>query len=44
MSEVLVLSPVGCEDQEKTAFITLFGAYCYTTMLFRLKNAGATHQ
>jgi hypothetical protein len=32
------------EDQEKTAFITLFGAYCYTTMSFELKNAGATYQ
>jgi hypothetical protein len=32
------------EDQEKTAFITLFGAYCYTTMSFRLKNADATYQ
>jgi hypothetical protein len=32
------------EDQEKTAFITPFGAYCYTTMLFGLKNAGATYQ
>jgi hypothetical protein len=32
------------EDQEKTTFITLFGAYCYTTMLFELKNAGATYQ
>jgi hypothetical protein len=32
------------EDQEKTAFITLFGAYCYTTMSFGLKNAGATYQ
>jgi hypothetical protein len=31
------------EDQEKTAFITLFGAYCYTTMSFVLKNAGATY-
>jgi hypothetical protein len=31
------------EDQEKTAFITLFGAYCYTTMSFGLKNAGATY-
>jgi hypothetical protein len=29
------------EDQEKTAFITPFGAYCYTTMSFMLKNASA---
>jgi hypothetical protein len=32
------------EDQEKTAFITPFGAYCYTTMSFELKNAGTTYQ
>jgi hypothetical protein len=32
------------EDQEKTAFITPFGAYCYTTMSFGLKNGGATYQ
>jgi hypothetical protein len=32
------------EDQEKTTFITLFGAYCYTTMSFGLKNVGATYQ
>jgi hypothetical protein len=32
------------EDQEKTVFITPFGAYCYTTMSFRLKNAGATYR
>jgi hypothetical protein len=32
------------EDQEKTAFITPLGAYCYTTMSFGLKNAGATYQ
>jgi hypothetical protein len=32
------------EDQEKTALITSFGAYCYTTMSFGSKNAGATYQ
>jgi hypothetical protein len=32
------------EDQEKTVFITLFCAYCYTTMSFGLKNTGATYQ
>jgi hypothetical protein len=32
------------EDQEKTAFITPFGVYHYTTMSFGLKNAGATYQ
>jgi hypothetical protein len=32
------------EDQEKTAFITPFGAYCYTNMSFGLKNVGATFQ
>jgi hypothetical protein len=32
------------EDKEKTAFITLFGAFCYTSMSFGLKNAGATYQ
>jgi hypothetical protein len=32
------------DDQIKTSFITSFDAYCYTTMLFRLKNVGATYQ
>jgi hypothetical protein len=32
------------EDQEKTAFITPFGAYCYTTMSFGSKNADTTYQ
>jgi hypothetical protein len=32
------------EDQEKTAFITPFSAYCYKKMSFGLKNAGGTYQ
>jgi len=32
------------EDQIKTSFITPFGAYCYTTMSFGLKNVGTTYQ
>ena len=32
------------EDQEKTAFITSQGLYCYKVMLFGLKNVGATYQ
>jgi hypothetical protein len=32
------------EDQSKTSFITPFNAYCYKTMSFGLKNAGATYQ
>ena len=32
------------EDQEKTAFITSQGQYCYQVMPFGLKNAGATYQ
>jgi hypothetical protein len=26
------------DDEEKTAFITPFGIFCYTKMAFRLKN------
>jgi hypothetical protein len=31
------------EDEEKTAFITSFGAFCYTSMTFGLKNTRATY-
>jgi hypothetical protein len=36
--------PLKVEDQIKTSFITPFSAFCYTTMPFRLKSAGATYQ
>ena len=32
------------EDQEKTAFVTSQGLYCYKVMPFGLKNARATYQ
>ena len=32
------------ENQEKIAFVTSQGLYCYKVMSFGLKNAGATYQ
>ena len=32
------------KDQEKTTFITPFGAFCYVCMPFGLKSAQATYQ
>ena len=32
------------KDQEKIAFITSQGLYCYRVMPFGLKNPGATYQ
>ena len=32
------------DDQEKTAFVTERGTFCYKVMPFGLKNAGATYQ
>jgi hypothetical protein len=36
--------PLNKDDQIKIAFITPYGAYCYVTMPFGLRNAGATYQ
>jgi hypothetical protein len=32
------------EDEEKTAFLTPYGVFCYQVMPFGLKNIGATYQ
>jgi hypothetical protein len=32
------------DDEEKIVFITSFGIFCYTKMVFGLKNGGATYQ
>jgi hypothetical protein len=31
-------------DEEKTTFIMTFGIFCYTEIMFGLKNGGATYQ
>jgi hypothetical protein len=36
--------PLYKPNQIKTSFITLYGAYCYLTIPFGLRNAGATYQ
>jgi hypothetical protein len=38
--QILLYQP----DHIKTSFITPYGAYCYVTMPFGLKNAGVTYQ
>jgi hypothetical protein len=35
---------IAIDDEEKTAFITPFGIFCYTKMAFGLKNGRATYQ
>nr|GEY56774.1 reverse transcriptase domain-containing protein [Tanacetum cinerariifolium] len=40
----LVMIQLAESDEEKTAFHTSQGVYCYTKMPFDLKNAGATYQ
>ena len=32
------------ENREKTAFVIMWGTFCYKVMPFSLKNAGATYQ
>ena len=32
------------DDEKHTSSMTLLGVYCYTIMIFRLKNVGAMYQ
>ena len=41
---VIIRSKWQLRNQEKTTFITLFGAFCYVSMPFGLKSAQATYQ
>jgi hypothetical protein len=43
-SELLSFLDAYLDDEEKAAFITPFGIFCYTKMAFRRKNGGATYQ
>jgi hypothetical protein len=38
------IQPDQTEDEEKIAFITPYGVFCYQVMPFGLKNTGATYQ
>jgi hypothetical protein len=35
---------IAIDDEEQTMFITPFGIFCYTKIVFVLKNGGATYQ
>ncbi|XP_071939264.1 uncharacterized protein [Coffea arabica] len=43
-SRIILKIEMAEKDREKTSFITEEGTYCYRTMPFGLKNAGATYQ
>ena len=40
----VIIKSMVVKDQEKTTFITPFGAFCYVSMPFGLKSAQATYQ
>lgn len=41
---VIIKSKYSQNDEEKTSFIIKESTFCYTRMLFDLKNTGATYQ